>query len=228
MHKEIKFHSDKKLSNLQYHLLHTEYGFEENCMVRFNLEQIEMFLGVVRKYMQIRGGLSQKDLSERINVGISTMSRFLNQKTKDLDAQMIANIVAHLNIPLHEIIDFIEEDSTQTFKKLVSFYKENTSTEEIKSESSSQDDLEGLEEGLDDNQTRTKTSATIKGVHMTFGEQDRASNKNLSVRDKLNQLSPRQKGFLTDFLDLDTEGKDLIVDIGNSLFRYFKQGQADF
>jgi len=197
-------------------------------MVRFNLEQIEMFLGVVRKYMQIRGGLSQKDLSERINVGISTMSRFLNQKTKDLDAQMIANIVAHLNIPLHEIIDFIEEDSTQTFKKLVSFYKENTSTEEIKSESSSQDDLEGLEEGLDDNQTRTKTSATIKGVHMTFGEQDRASNKNLSVRDKLNQLSPRQKGFLTDFLDLDTEGKDLIVDIGNSLFRYFKQGQADF
>ncbi len=200
-------------------------------MVKFNLDQIEMFLGVVRKYMQIRGGLSQKDLAERINVGISTMSRFLNQKTKDLDAQMIANIVAHLNVPLHEIIDFIDEDSTQTFKKLVSFYKESVSSEEegAAAEGESEDELSSLEAGLDENQTRKKTSATIKGVKVSFGEERRSDdNKNLTVRDKLNQLSPRQKGFLTDFLDLDTEGKDLIVDIGNSLFRYFKQGQTDF
>lgn len=198
-------------------------------MVKFNQEFIEMFLGAVRKYMQLRGGLSQKDLAERINVGISTMSRFLNQKTKEYDAQMIASIVAHLNIPLHEIIDFIEEDSTQRFKKLVSFYKENNNAEEeeVGSEVDAAD-MQSFEEGLDETSTKVKTSANIKGVKVPFGERRSQDPANLSIRDKLNQLSPRQKGFLTDFLDLDVEGRDLIVDVGNQLFRYFKQSQANF
>ncbi len=195
-------------------------------MVRFEQDHIEMFLNVVRKYMAIRGGLSQKDLAEKINVGISTMSRFLNQKTKEYDAQMIASIVAYLNIPLHEIIDFIAEDSTQTFKKLVSFYKENISEEDMQSTESG-DDVDSFEQGLEE-PTKQTAQANIKGVKMSFGERREQSNENLSIRDKLNQLSPRQKGFLTDFLDLDVEGRDLIVDIGNQLFRYFKQGQANF
>ena len=195
-------------------------------MVRFEQDHIEMFLNVVRKYMAIRGGLSQKDLAEKVNVGISTMSRFLNQKTKEYDAQMIASIVAYLNIPLHEIIEFIAEDSTQTFKKLVSFYKENISEDET-SENDTNDDVDSFEQGLEE-PTRQTAQANIKGVKMSFGERREQSNENLSIRDKLNQLSPRQKGFLTDFLDLDVEGRDLIVDIGNQLFRYFKQGQADF
>ncbi|MAX67386.1 MAG: helix-turn-helix transcriptional regulator [Bacteriovoracaceae bacterium] len=195
-------------------------------MVRFNQEFIDMFLGVVRKYMQLRGGLSQKELAEAISVGISTMSRFLNQKTKEYDAQMIASIVAYLNIPLHEIIDFIEEDSTQTFKKLVSFYKESQVTEEGSEDAESTSELDSFEEGLDERTTRSKTSANIKGVHVPFGDKSGNAKTNLSIRDKLNQLSPRQKGFLTDFLDLDVEGRDLIVDIGNQLFRYFKQSRA--
>lgn len=182
-------------------------------MIKFNEEHIEMFLGVIRKYMQIRGGLSQKDLAESIDVGISTMSRFLNQKTKEIDSQMIAHMVAYLNIPLHEIIDFIHEDSTQTFKKLVGFYKEQHSSDTAEEDA-----------GTDETQTRTKTKANIRGVSVSFGEKQ----KSLTVREKLDQLSPRQKGFLTDFLDLDPEGKDLIVDVGNSLFRYFKQRQANF
>lgn len=183
-------------------------------MIRFNIKQVEMFLGVVRKYMQIRGGLSQKDLAVALDLGISTMSRFLNQKTKELDEQMIAKMVAYLNIPLHEIIDFVAEDSTQTFKKLVAFYKDQFSS-----------DKEEEEKGGSDNaSTRTTTKANIRGISMSFGEKQ----KNLSVREKLEQLSPRQKGFLTDFLDLDSEGKDLIVDVGNSLFRYFKQRQINF
>lgn len=181
-------------------------------MIKFNIDHVEMFLGVVRKYMQIRGGLSQKDLAESIDAGISTMSRFLNQKTKDLDEQMIAKIVAFLNIPLHEVIDFVDEESTHTFKKLVAFYKDQYSadTEE--------------EAGTGEETTRKTTKANIRGVSMSFGEKE----KNLTVREKLEQLSPRQKGFLTDFLDLDPEGKDLIVDVGNSLFRYFKQRQINF
>lgn len=197
-------------------------------MMQFNPEFIEMFLGVVRKYMQLRGGLSQKELAVAINVGISTMSRFLNQKTKEYDPQMIASMVAYLNIPLHEIIDFIAEDSTQTFKKLVSFYKDSYNADKGEEATGAEDDLASFEDGLAEKATRTQTTASIKGVKMPFGERREQTNTNLTIRDKLNQLSPRQKGFLTDFLDLDVEGRDLIVDIGNQLFRYFKQGQADF
>lgn len=170
-----------------------------------------MFLGAVRKYMQIRGGLSQKELAQKVNVGISTMSRFLNQKTKELDSQVIAAIVAKLDIPLLEVIDFIEEESTEKFKKLVSFYKEESQGNEP----------------LGQENTATITSAKIGKVRMPFGER-RGDNKDLTIKDKLGTLSPRQKGFLTDFLDLDMESRDLVVDLGNSLFRYFRQSKADF
>lgn len=196
-------------------------------MIQFNPDQTDMFLGVVRKYMQLRGGLSQKDLAELVNIGISTMSRFLNQKTKELDPQLIASIIAKLNIPLHEVIDFVDEESTAMFKKLVAFHKESENSEES-GERTVDQDMGAIEAGLDENQTRTKTRASIKGVSMSFGERRAQNDANLSIRDKLNRLSPRQKGFLTDFLDLDVEGRDLIVDVGNSLFRYFKQSGADF
>ncbi len=199
-------------------------------MIKFNQDFTEMFLGVVRKYMQIRGGLSQKELAVKINIGISTMSRFMNQKTKEVDPQMIASIVAHLNIPLHEIIDFIAEESTATFKKLVLFHKESEGAEERGTDSSiSRSEIDTLEEEFVDRRaTGQRTTATIKGINVPFGEATKASNESLTMREKLNTLSPRQKGFLTDFLDLDMEGRDLIVDIGNSLYRYFKQGQAEF
>jgi transcriptional regulator with XRE-family HTH domain len=198
-------------------------------MIKFIPENTEMFLAVVRKYMQLRGGLTQKDLAETLNIGISTMSRFLNQKTKELDPQLIASIIAKLNIPLHEVIDFVDEDSTQMFKKLVSFYKEEEAADKPNEVSAdTADAIDTIGESLDDKSTRTKTSASIKGVKVPFGERREQSEQNLSIRDKLNSLSPRQKGFLTDFLDLDAEGRDLIVDIGNSLFRYFKQSRAEF
>ena len=201
-------------------------------MISFIPENTEMFLAVVRKYMHLRGGLTQKDLAEMLNIGISTMSRFLNQKTKELDPQLIASLIAKLNIPLHEVIDFVDEDSTQMFKKLVSFYKEEVSADEVNVESGEEDlpesTMDKIEDTLDDSNTRNKTSASIKGVKMPFGERRDQSNGNLSIREKLNSLSPRQKGFLTDFLDLDAEGRDLIVDVGNSLFRYFKQSRAEF
>ncbi len=183
-------------------------------MINFNQDYVEMFLGVVRKYMQIRGGLSQKDLAEKVSVGISTMSRFLNQKTKELDAQIIATLVAKLDIPLHEIIDFIEEGSTDKFKKLVSFYKEESDP--------TQTNNPGRES------TRTITTTKIGNVNVPFGEIKAEDKKDLTIKEKLGTLSPRQKGFLTDFLDLDMEGRDLVVDLGNSLFRYFSQSKADF
>lgn len=194
-------------------------------MIRFNTDFLENFLAVVRKYMQLRGGLTQKDLSEMMNVGISTMSRFLNLKTSTVDEQLVANIIATLNIPLHEIIDGIEEDSTETFKRLVQFYKDQKSSEQ----------KNGVEE--DDGRPRDskmKTQATInvagKKHTMPFGENPVGQNTktDVSIREKFETLSPRQKAYLNDFLNLDVNDRDLIVDLGDAIFRYFRQRNVNF
>ena len=99
-------------------------------MSQFNKDKIDLFLGVVRKYMQVRGPMAQKELAELTEVGVSTMSRFLNQKTGELNPQLIAKIVAKLNIPMHEIIDFVEEDYSERFIRLVRFFKNDEEEEE--------------------------------------------------------------------------------------------------
>jgi transcriptional regulator with XRE-family HTH domain len=193
-------------------------------MIRFNPDFLENFLAVVRKYMQLRGGLTQKDLSEMMNVGISTMSRFLNLKTSNVDEQLVANIIATLQIPLHEIIDGVEEDSTETFKRLVQFYKDQRSSD-------------ATPEGSPTDQPETvrKTQATInvggKKQTMSFGEKNLNQSQtktDITIREKLETLSPRQKAYLTDFLNLDGNDRDLIVDLGDAIFRYFRQRNVEF
>ena len=193
-------------------------------MIRFNHDFLENFLAVVRKYMQLRGGLTQKDLSEMMNVGISTMSRFLNLKTSTVDEQLVANIIATLNIPLHEIIDGIEEDSTETLKRLVQFYKEQKLAE--------QQPETGDEEARAP-ETRMKTNATIniggKKQNMPFGENPVGQTKtDVKIRDKLETLSPRQRAYMNDFLNLSVDDRDLIVDLGDAIFRYFRQRNIEF
>lgn len=191
-------------------------------MIRFNPDFLENFLAVVRKYMQLRGGLTQKDLSEMMNVGISTMSRFLNLKTSSVDEQLVANIIATLNIPLHEIIDGVEEDSTETFKRLVQFYKEQKNSDQ--------------KQGFAEEQPKMKTNATIniggKRQQMPFGERESTlvdkTRTDLSIREKLETLSPRQKAYLNDFLNLDGNDRDLVVDLGDAVFRYFRQRNVEF
>lgn len=200
-------------------------------MINFKQDYLDMFLGVVRKYMQLRGGLSQKDLAEKTNVGISTMSRFLNQKTNQIDPQLIVAIVAKLNIPLHEIIDFVEEDSTIMFKKMVMLYKEDSPADESSEKPASEpdDELESFEESLDQDATRLKTTANIRGVQVSFGER-RADDKkgNKSTGEKLGELTARQKGFLSDFLDLDMDGKDLVVSTGEAIIKFLNRKQLEF
>lgn len=202
-------------------------------MIQFSADFLERFLAVVRKYMQLRGGLTQKDLAEMSGVGISTMSRFLNLKTATIDEQLVANIIATLNIPLHEVIDGVEEESTETFKRLVQFYKDQKATEQ---KSGGEEDE--FEQGLgSEGQTKTRTTATInvggKKQTVSFGGDSGASGPTLNktditIRDKLQSLSPRQKAYLTDFLDLDQNDRDLIVDLGETVFRYFRQRQVNF
>jgi transcriptional regulator with XRE-family HTH domain len=190
-------------------------------MIRFSSDFLENFLAVVRKYMQLRGGLTQKDLSEQMNVGISTMSRFLNLKTSTVDEQLVSKIIATLEIPLHEIIDGVEEDSTENFKRLVKFYRDQRASEQRpESESGSQE-------------TRLKTNATInvggRKQQMPFGETlSGVARPEGTIREKLDTLSPRQKAYLNDFLNLDVNDRDLIVDLGDAIFRYFRQRNVEF
>jgi transcriptional regulator with XRE-family HTH domain len=191
-------------------------------MIRFSSDFLENFLAVVRKYMQLRGGLTQKDLSEQMNVGISTMSRFLNLKTSNVDEQLVANIIATLDIPLHEIIDGIEEESTETFKRLVKFYKDQKLSDQIP---------DGAGRPID---SKMKTNATIningRRQQMSFGETGTpgVTKTEGTIREKLETLSPRQKAYLNDFLGLDVNDRDLIVDLGDAIFRYFRQRNVEF
>jgi hypothetical protein len=133
------------------------------------------------------------------------MSRFINQKTTEVNPQLVAQIVAKLEIPLHEIIDFVDESYSDKFVRLVKFYK-GDKRDDKKDDKHSSDSLTppAIEKLADEIASKNKTPE-------------------LSVKEKLENLSPRQKAFLTDFLNLDMEGKDLVVDIGNSLLRYFRQ-----
>jgi hypothetical protein len=64
---------------------------------------------------------------------------------------------------------------------------------------------------------------------MPFGEGGmRGSQNDLSIKDKLETLSPRQKAYLKDFLSLEQSDRDLIVDLGDAVLRYFRQRSVDF
>lgn len=174
--------------------------------------------------MQVRGAMSQKDLAEQTDVGISTMSRFLSQKSTELNPQLIAKITAKLNIPLHEMIDFVEEDFADRFIRLVKFYKD-----ELKEE-----DLDAGE--LVDSAPDRATVKIEDELSANRREEDKArindktnakSNSDKSIREKLESLTPRQRAFMTEFLNLKLEERDLIVDLGNNMFQYFKMKGMD-
>ncbi len=196
-------------------------------MAKFNRNYLDSFLGAVRKYMQVRGGLAQKDLAELTDVGVSTMSRFLGKKTQELDAQLIAKIAAKLEIPMHEIIDFVNEEYGEQFLRLVKFYKEEDPS------APAPDDIDTTSESFDDSmagamgtaQRTTKAKVRVGGKTRTipFSAQEDSRNSEKTVKELLEGLTPRQKAYMNDFLHLDMEGKDLMVDLGNSLFRYFRQ-----
>lgn len=193
-------------------------------MIRFHKDFLENFIAVVRKYMQLRGSLTQQDLAEMTNVGISTMSRFFNLRASSVDEQLVANIIATLNIPLHEIIDGVEEDSTETLKRLVQFYKDQKPA----------DQKPGAEEApARPTDAKMKTSASIniagRKQQMPFGENPVAKNRTeVTLKEKLETLSPRQKAYLNDFLNLDGNDRDLVVDLGDAIFRYFRQRNVEF
>lgn len=261
LHKEIILQSDKDINEIELQFLSCRYlskrvfkwlqvlhmKFEtskEIAMSEFNKDKLDEFLGIVRKYMQVRGSLTQRDLAEKSDIGVSTMSRFLTRKTADINPQIVAKIVAVLEIPLHEMIDFVEEDFTEKFVRLVKFYKgtvlEETDDSFDDKEEEAQEDtvtkqtapiadpledalLSGLSTGTAQRPATAKVQIGGKSRSIPFSPDESGRNSELSLKEKLNQLTPRQKAYMSDFLSLDMEARDLIVDLGNDLFRYFRQ-----
>ncbi len=171
--------------------------------------------------MQMRGAMSQKDLAEQTDVGVSTMSRFLSQKSTELNPQLIAKITAKLNIPLHEMIDFVEEDFSERFIRLVKFYKDELQEGELEPEE--------LTDSAPDKAT-VKTTEKAPEPREDRREDPKIAAKNSadkSIREKLESLTPRQRAFMTEFLNLKLEERDLIVDLGNNMFQYFKMKGMD-
>ncbi|EQC46902.1 helix-turn-helix transcriptional regulator [Bacteriovorax sp. Seq25_V] len=225
-------------------------------MSEFNRDKFDDFLGIVRKYMQVRGPMSQKDLAEKTRIGVSTLSRFMSMKTADINPQIVAKVVAILDIPLHEMIDFVEEHYTERFVRLLKFYqadKENDyglkDAEEQEEEKQAgggtpeefverrqqpppagpQNDsfedavVDVLSSGTAQRNANAKVQIGSKTRTIPFAPDQAARNSEMSVRERLQALTPRQKAYVSDFLSLDIEARDLIVDLGNDLFRYFRQ-----
>lgn len=193
-------------------------------MAEFRKNKVEMFLGVTRKYMQVRGAMSQKELAEQTDVGISTMSRFLSQKSTELNPQLIAKITAKLNIPLHEMIDFVEEDFADRFIRLVKFYKDELKEEDIEAEELADSAPDRATEKNENTVTSERRISTEKSETKPGSGKDRSDK---SIREKLESLTPRQRAFMTEFLNLKLEERDLIVDLGNNMFQYFKMKGMD-
>lgn len=220
LHNAIKNAADKKFKDLYK-------------MINFNKDQIDYYLSVVRKYMSLRGGLSQKDLAERIQVGISTLSRFLNQKTKDIDEQIVARIVADLSIPLHEVIEFVSEEDTDTFKKLVTFFKEQAQkqTPAPLFPDDTSEPVGGDHAPLAHASDKPAGIFTKQDQHRStvFHEVHDSRIKQLEeFRDRMQKLSPRQRAYMSDFLELEPEGREMVVEVGEVVIRYFKSKKMNF
>lgn len=203
-------------------------------MSEFNKEKLDDYLGIIRKYMQVRGPMTQKDLAESTGLGVSTVSRFLSMKTTEINPQVVAKITAELDIPLHEMIDFVEEHFTDHFIRLVKFYKGDEKKEQPAQQARPQQQTSttgGFEDALVDTiksgttgnaQVNANPTMKIGGKTRTMPFVTDTSNEDV-LKERMAQLTPRQKAYVADFLSLDIDARDLIVDLGNDLFRYFRQ-----
>ncbi len=203
-------------------------------MSQFKKDLVADFLGTVRKYMQIRGPMTQRELAEATDTGVSTMSRFLNQQTQELNPNLIANITAKLNMPLYEIIDFVDEGYVDEFERLVKFYKGEEATQTSQMRRRADDPpagesgdaiFEALKEG--GSQVRTQANVRVgrkntKLVYEPEGDSDDV------LKQKVKNLSLKQQGFLNEFLNLDSDGRDLVADVGRNIIAYLKQKGIDF
>ncbi len=199
-------------------------------MSQFKKELIDDFLGTVRKYMQIRGPMTQRELAEATDTGVSTMSRFLNQQTQELNPNLIANITAKLEIPLYEIIDFVEESYVAEFERLVKFYKgEEITQNNLRRRADDFPEQPPMNDDRRGGGSQVRTQANIRvGRHNTKLVYESEGDSDDVLKQKIKNLSLKQQGFLNEFLNLDSDGRDLVADVGRNIIAYLKQKGIDF
>jgi hypothetical protein len=131
------------------------------------------------------------------------------------------------------MIDFVEEDFADRFIRLVKFYKDELNEDEVTPEEitdsapdvatqKNENKTSTTERRLTAEERREETREIIKEEKTS--SKDRADK---SIREKLESLTPRQRAFMTEFLNLKLEERDLIVDLGNNMFQYFKMKGMD-
>lgn len=208
-------------------------------MAQFHKEKLPLFLGAVRKYMEIRGPMTQRELAEATNTGVSTMSRFLNQQTQELNPQLIANIIAKLNIPPMEIIDFVDEVYSDEFLRLIKFYKGEDPDFNRTQTSQHPPQPEADSGSMDDDQEQEELAKALNegGSQRNATAQIKVGNKKTTLsyvaegqgplKEKIKNLSLHQKGFLSGFLNLDNDGRDLVANVGNEIINHLKQKGFD-
>ena len=107
------------------------------------------------------------------------------------------------------------------------FYKDELGEEEV--------DADTVKDGIKEEDNLSKNKDKEKEKDKDKEEESPAkkneakakSNAEMSIREKLESLTPRQRAFMTEFLNLKLEERDLIVDVGNNLFQYFKMKGMD-
>ena len=108
---------------------------------------------------------------------------------------------------MHEMIDFVAEADTEQFKKLVGYVKE-TMTKEQEAE-----------------RLRGVSVTSIDPAGKVFVEKKSPGDE---FKDKIQNLPSRHKAYLTDFVELDAESREVMVDVGEAMLRYFKQNKIKF
>ena len=70
-------------------------------MIKFKKYQLHQFFNIIKKYMKVRSiGFFQ---TQKVN-------KLFKTKEKDLSASYLAKIICGLNIPVYEVVDYIEDD----------------------------------------------------------------------------------------------------------------------
>jgi hypothetical protein len=118
----------------------------------------------------------------------------------------------------------VDDESADGFIDLVQFYKDQKKTEQRASKE------EGPRSQVD-TKTRTQATINIAGTkqHIPFGENMVEQSKTeLTLKDKLEALAPSHQAFMSDFLKLNGNDRDLMVNLGNILLTVFKQRDVKF
>ncbi len=84
---------------------------KEKYMVQLKKDEMANFMDVVKKYAKVRKSLTF--------VGNVKVNRFYKAKKKELTPKLVGDIMKLLRIPIHEVIDFVEDDYADKFVSIM-------------------------------------------------------------------------------------------------------------